>query len=65
MKNKMNKDTNINQELLNAAKCAVLDLQGALEVEKAQDPFVFLDVNGVKQTIKELKAAIAKAAMAN
>ena len=55
------KNTDINQELLNAAKCALLDLQGALEVEKANDPFVPLDVNGVKQTIKELKAAIKKA----
>jgi hypothetical protein len=55
------KNTDINQELLNVAELALLDLQGALEVEKANDPFVLLDVDGVKQTIKELKAAIKKA----
>ena len=55
------KPTDINQELLNAAKCALLDLQGALEVERANDPFVTLDVDGVKMTIKELQAAIKKA----
>jgi hypothetical protein len=55
------KNTDINQELLNVAELALLDLQGALEVEKANDPFVPLDVDGVKRTIKELKAAIKKA----
>lgn len=50
--------TETNQDLLNAAKCALLDLQGALEVHEANDPFVTLDVDGVKTTIKELRAAI-------
>lgn len=55
------KNTDINQELLNAAQFALIDLQGALEVQKANDWRVPLDVDGVKRTIKELKAAIKKA----
>ena len=55
------KNTDINQELLNAAQFALIDLQGALEVQKANDWRGPLDVDGVKRTIKELKAAIKKA----
>lgn len=50
----------LNQELLNVAEFALIDLQGALEVEKANDWLVPLDVDGVKRTIKELQAAIRK-----
>jgi hypothetical protein len=54
----MRKHTRSFKALLDAAKCALLDLQGALQVNRAKDPFVPLDEQGVKNTIKELREAI-------
>ncbi len=39
-------------ELLTFAYC---DLKGALEVHYANDPFVQLDIDGVKNTLKEIE----------
>jgi len=47
----------LNGDQVSALKYALADLQGAIEVHEANDPFVQLDPEAVQQTIKELKNA--------
>jgi hypothetical protein len=53
--------TNLTPAQETAIRCAVLDLIGAVEVHRAQDPFVQLEESAVLDTLDELKAAFPDA----
>lgn len=44
-------------EQVSAIRCAVADLIGAVQVHRAQDPFIQLDEDAVLDTLGELSAA--------